>query len=85
LKNKDLDVFLGDWEPSMASVIKPYHRRSRRVEQLDANLDGAKYTLAVPKYVYDGGLHDFADIAKFKDQLDGKIYGIRGGQRRQQS
>jgi len=78
LKNKDLDVFLGDWEPSMASVIKPY-LDDKSVEQLDANLDGAKYTLAVPKYVYDGGLHDFADIAKFKDQLDGKIYGIEAG------
>jgi glycine betaine/proline transport system substrate-binding protein len=78
LKNKDLDVFLGDWEPSMASVIKPY-LDDKSVEQLAANLEGAKYTLAVPKYVYDGGIHDFADIAKFKDQLDGKIYGIEPG------
>ena len=78
LKNKDLDVFLGDWEPSMASVIKPY-MDDKTVEQLPANLEGAKYTLAVPKYVADGGIHDFADIAKFKDQLDGKIYGIEPG------
>ena len=27
----------------------------------------------------DAGLKDFADIAKFKDQLDGKIYGIEPG------
>ena len=33
LKNKDLDVFLGDWEPSMASVIKPY-MDDKSVEQL---------------------------------------------------
>ena len=44
-----------------------------------ANLEGAKYTLAVPKYLNDQGLKDFADIAKFKDQLDGQIYGIEPG------
>ena len=27
----------------------------------------------------DGGIHSFADIAKFKDKLDGKIYGIEPG------
>src|SRR5690606_37113546 len=39
----------------------------------------AKYTLAVPKYTHEAGLKDFADIAKFKDRLDGKIYGIEAG------
>jgi len=33
----------------------------------------------VPKYVADGGLTDFADIARFADQLDGEIYGIEPG------
>ena len=49
------------------------------VESVRANLEGAKYTLAVPTYLADEGLKDFADIAKFKDQLDGKIYGIEPG------
>ena len=49
------------------------------VEQLGANLEGAKYTLAVPTYLADKGLKDFADIAKFADDLDGKIYGIEPG------
>jgi len=39
----------------------------------------SKYTLAVPKYTYDAGLKTFADIAKFKDKLKGKIYGIEPG------
>ena len=43
------------------------------------NLKGAKYTLAVPQALYDKGLHDFADIPKFKKELDGKIYGIEPG------
>jgi glycine betaine/proline transport system substrate-binding protein len=78
IENKDIDVFLGNWMPSMAADIKPYADKGT-VETLGANLEGAKYTLAVPKYTYDAGLKDFADIAKFKDQLEGKIYGIEPG------
>ncbi len=78
LKNKDIDVFLGNWMPTMTADIDPY-LKDGSVEQLRVNLKGAKYTLAVPKYVADGGLKDFADIAKFKDQLNGKIYGIEPG------
>jgi len=78
LKNKDLDVFLGNWMPSMENDIKAY-RDDGSVETIGANLEGAKYTLAVPSYTYDKGLHDFADIQKFKDDLGGKIYGIEPG------
>lgn len=79
LANKDIDVFLGNWMPTMAADIEPY-LADKRVEQLPTpNLEGAKYTLAVPKYLFDAGLRDFADIAKFRDQLHGKIYGIEPG------
>ena len=78
LKNKDIDIFLGNWMPTMEADLAPY-REDGSVEVLGANLEGAKYTLAVPQYVAEGGLKDFADIAKFKDELDGKIYGIEPG------
>jgi glycine betaine/proline transport system substrate-binding protein len=78
LKNKDIDVFLGNWMPTMENDIKPY-REDGSVETLSTNLEGAKYTLAVPKYTYEAGLKDFADIAKFKDKLGNKIYGIEAG------
>jgi len=78
LKNKDIDVFLGNWMPTMEADIKPY-REEGSVETLTQNLEGAKYTFAVPKYVADAGLRDFADIAKFRDKLAGKIYGIEPG------
>lgn len=78
LKNKDIDVFLGNWMPTMTADIEPY-LADGSVEQVRVNLEGAKYTLAVPQYVADEGLKDFADIAKFEDQLDGKIYGIEPG------
>jgi glycine betaine/proline transport system substrate-binding protein len=78
LKNKDIDVFLGNWMPTMENDIKPY-REEGSVETLATNLEGAKYTLAVPKYTYEAGLKDFADVAKFRDKLGGKIYGIEPG------
>lgn len=78
LKNKDVDVFLGNWMPTMEGDIAKY-RDEGSVEVLGANLEGAKYTLAVPKYAADGGLKDFGDIAKFEDELGTKIYGIEPG------
>lgn len=78
LKNKDIDVFLGNWMPTMKADIQPY-LDDKTVESLAANLEGAKYTLAVPKYLYDKGLKTFADIAKFKEDLNGEIYGIEPG------
>jgi glycine betaine/proline transport system substrate-binding protein len=78
LKNKDIDVFLGNWMPSMAADIEPY-TKDGSVETVRANLEGAKYTLAVPRYAYDAGLKSFQDIAKFKEELDSEIYGIEPG------
>nr|WP_208983771.1 choline ABC transporter substrate-binding protein [Pannonibacter carbonis] len=78
LKNKDIDVFLGNWMPTMEADIAPY-RDDKSVETVRANLEGAKYTLAVPKYTYDKGLKSFGDIAKFQEELGGKIYGIEPG------
>ena len=78
LENGDIDVFLGNWMPTMEGDIKAY-RENGSVETIAKNLTGAKYTLAVNKAAADGGIKDFADIARFKDQLDGKIYGIEPG------
>ncbi|HEX4150878.1 MAG TPA: choline ABC transporter permease subunit [Steroidobacteraceae bacterium] len=79
MKNKDIDVFLGNWQPSMENDRKPYVE-DKSVVVTGANLPvGAKYTLAVPQYTYDKGLKDFGDIEKFKDSLKGKIFGIEPG------
>ncbi|RFB80569.1 choline ABC transporter substrate-binding protein [Methylovirgula sp. 4M-Z18] len=79
MKSKDIDVFLGNWQPSMENDRKAYIE-DKSVIETGANLpEGAKYTLAVPQYTYDKGLHDFGDITKFKDSLKGKIYGIEPG------
>src|SRR5690606_1164815 len=51
LKKGDVDIFLGNWMPSMAADIKPYSEDGS-VETIKTNLEGAKYTLAVPAYLY---------------------------------
>ena len=78
MMNGDIDVFLGNWMPTMEADLAP-HRDDGSVEVVRPNLEGAKYTLAVNSSLADAGLKDFADIAKFSDQLDGKIYGIEPG------
>ena len=78
MKNKDIDVYLGDWQPSMEADRKPY-LDDKSIEVVGTNLTGAKYTFAVPKYVADAGVKDFADLQKFADKFDDKIYGIEPG------
>ncbi len=78
LKNGDLDAFLGTWMPSQTEMIRPYLEEGS-IETIATNLEGAKFTLAVPAYAAQAGLRDFADIARFRQNLDGKIYGIEPG------
>ncbi|MDH4439205.1 MAG: choline ABC transporter substrate-binding protein [Rhizobium sp.] len=78
LKNKDLDVFLGYWDPAMVAYYKPY-KDDGSVEDVVTNLKGAKYTFAVPTYVWEAGVKDFADLQKFPDQFEKKLYGIEPG------
>ncbi|MEM9522534.1 MAG: glycine betaine ABC transporter substrate-binding protein, partial [Pseudomonadota bacterium] len=49
------------------------------VDVVRANLEGAKYTLAVNEAAAALGIRDFTDIAAHKDALDGRIYGIEPG------
>ena len=78
MKNKDIDVFLGNWMPSQDGDRRPFVADGS-VEVIGANLLGAKYTLAVPAYTYDAGIKSFADIQRFADALNHSIYGIEPG------
>jgi len=79
LKSKQIDVSLGYWWPVQQKAVEPFIE-SKSIQKLDPpNLSGAKATLAVPSYAYDAGIRSFADIAKHRDELDGKIYGIEPG------
>ncbi|WP_097803685.1 choline ABC transporter substrate-binding protein [Pelagimonas varians] len=74
----DIDVFLGNWMPTMEADIAPY-REAGTVDTVRTNLEGAKYTLATNAAGAAMGIKDFADIAAAGDALDQTIYGIEAG------
>ncbi|WP_420353533.1 glycine betaine ABC transporter substrate-binding protein [Paenirhodobacter sp.] len=75
MKNKEIDVFLGNWMPAQAAFITDL-KAADAIEVLNKNLTGAKFTLAVPAGT---GVHDFADLAAHADAFERKIYGIEPG------
>lgn len=77
-EGKNLDVFLGTWIPTMEPELKSY-RDAGTIDTVRVNLENAKYTLAVPEDLWNSGLKDFSDIAKFQDELGRKIYGLEAG------
>lgn len=78
LADGDVDVFLGNWMPTMTNDVKPY-TDSGEVEVVRANLEGAKYTLATNAHGAELGIDSFGDIAEHADALDETIYGIEPG------
>ncbi|WP_136683748.1 choline ABC transporter substrate-binding protein [Falsirhodobacter xinxiangensis] len=74
----DIDVFLGNWMPAQQGALQPY-LDSGSIETLKVNLEGTKYNIAVPTYLYDAGLQTYEDLPKFKDQLQSTVYGIEPG------
>ena len=78
LAEGDVDVFLGNWMPTMEGDIAVY-RDAGTVDTVRANLEGAKYTLATNAAGAALGITSFEAIAANADALDGKIYGIEAG------
>src|SRR6202790_4447917 len=78
IKNRQIDVYLGDWQPSMEDDRKPF-LADGSVQVVRANLKGAKYTLAVPAYVAQAGVRDFNDLRSFAERFNHKIIGIEPG------
>lgn len=78
LAEGDIDVFLGNWMPTMEADIAPY-REAGTVDTVRTNLTGAKYTLAVNRAAADLGIESFDDIVAHADALENRIYGIEPG------
>ncbi|MCW1934272.1 choline ABC transporter substrate-binding protein [Pararhodobacter zhoushanensis] len=74
----DIDVFLGNWMPTMEGDIAPY-REAGTVDTVRMNLSGAKYTLATNAAGAALGITDFASIATHAEALEDRIYGIEPG------
>ena len=75
MKAGDIDVFLGNWMPAHTE-FRADLEAAKAVEVLNHNLDGAKFTLAVPSYV---GVADFAELDPNAERFGSKIYGIDPG------
>lgn len=78
LRDGQVDAFLGNWMPAQQAHYDQFVK-SGQVTELAQNLAGTEFTLAVPTYVWDGGVKSFADLAKHAEQFDKKIYGIGAG------
>jgi len=78
LASGDIDVFLGNWMPTMEADIAPY-REAGTVDTVRANLTGAKYTLATNAHGAALGIADFADVAGAAEELEDQIFGIEPG------
>src|SRR4029453_10668417 len=78
LQNKDIDVFLGNWMPSMAANVKPLPD-AKTVEVLGQNVEGAGFGVGGPDFVYEGGVKTLKDMGKLKAKSPGKTYGIGRG------
>jgi glycine betaine/proline transport system substrate-binding protein len=79
IQRKQIDAFLGYWKPIMDENIQPFLANGAVKVAAEPSLNDAVAILAVPTYTAEAGLRSFADIARFKNQLDGKIYGIESG------
>lgn len=78
LKTGNLDVFLGNWMPAQQKFRDDLDK-AKAAEVIVKNLEGAKFTLAVPDYVASEGVKDFADLAAHGDKFGKEIYGIEPG------
>lgn len=79
MKQRQVDAFLGYWKPSMSPLVEPHVQAGHLQVLPRPNLEGAKYTLAVPDYLHDQGLRRFSDIARFGKALNHRIHGIDPG------
>ena len=79
MKEGQIDVFLGNWMPAQQKFRDDLDA-AKAAEVLGQNLEGAKFTLAVPTAAAEElGVADFKDLAQHADAFDAKIYGIETG------
>ncbi|MCZ2720081.1 choline ABC transporter substrate-binding protein [Marinomonas sp. 15G1-11] len=76
LKSGEVDLFMGNWMPAQTGFINEY---KQDIDIVRTNLEGVKFTLAVPEFVYDAGVKNFADLNRFSSQFRKRIYGIEAG------
>ncbi len=74
----DLDVFLGNWMPTMKIHFDEYQKKGT-VKAVRNNLLDVVYKTAVPEYVYEAGVQSLADLNEYADKFNKTVYGIEPG------
>ncbi|TYB30633.1 MAG: glycine/betaine ABC transporter substrate-binding protein [Candidatus Mcinerneyibacterium aminivorans] len=66
-----IDIYMGSWMPTRKDTME---KIKDKVEIAATNTDNCLYIMGVPKYVWDQGVKTFADLEKYKDKFDKKMY-----------
>ncbi len=77
LEQGDLDLFVEAWFPTMETNMKAVEPGS--VESITTNLPEATFSVAVNKAACDAGVKSHEDLDRYKQEFEGKIYGIEPG------
>ncbi|WP_027186574.1 ABC transporter substrate-binding protein [Desulfovibrio inopinatus] len=78
LVSDEVDAFLGGWIPQQNPMLDPLLEK-KAVEVAQTNLDTARISLCVPRYVSEAGVKTFADLNKHADQFKHTVYNIEAG------
>src|SRR6056297_3296995 len=74
----DLDVFLGNWMPTMKMHFDKYEEKGT-IKNVRVNLLDVVYKTAVPTYVWEAGVKSFKDLNEHADKFNSTVYGIEPG------
>jgi len=74
----DLDVFLGNWMPTMKMHFDKYDEKGT-IKNVRVNLLDVVYKTAVPTYVWEAGVKSFEDLNEHADKFNSTVYGIEPG------
>jgi len=78
LRRGDIDIDMEAWRPSQNTLLNKLIKTGH-VTQVAANIEAARFGLAVPAYVYKAGVHSLADLHKYPGRFGRKVYGIAAG------
>lgn len=74
----DIDVFLGNWMPTMKMHFDKYEEKGS-IKNVRVNLWDVVYKTAVPTYVWEAGVKSFEDLNEHADKFNSTVYGIEPG------
>lgn len=78
LKQGELDVFLANWSPFQNALVKSYLEEGSLV-RIARQIDDALGGMAVPRYVWEAGVHSVSDVDRYADRFNNKFYAIQPG------